>query len=291
MSFNPIDLVIPGASLLLDGPEPPPTPDYTEAAEATAEGDIELARYTTEANRPDQYTPWGSSVWTQDPNNPDSWSQTVNLTPEQQQLFNLGEQSDIGMANLALQGQGQLEDIFSSPFSLESMGDMPNYQDQFQSIYDSMLGRVNTDVGRDREGMAAQLVAQGIPRGSEAFKREMENIDRQLTDARQQAELSATSQVGQRQSQDINNRRQQIAEMLQERQTPLNEYNAFRSGTQVAPPSFPGVPQQQPTSGPDYLGAMGLESNYNLAGYNADVARQNAIISGLFGIGGAAIGS
>lgn len=39
---------------------PPPSPDYAGAAKATAEGNLEAARYTTEANRINQYTPYGS---------------------------------------------------------------------------------------------------------------------------------------------------------------------------------------------------------------------------------------
>lgn len=278
-------LLEPFTDILFGDSDPPPAPDYTGAAEATAEGNIEAARIATAANRPDQYTPWGNSIWTQDPNDPDSWTQNVNLSEPGQQMFDLGMQSDIGMAELGLQSQNQLQDIFASPFSLDSMGEMPNYQDQFSSIYDAMLKRVNTDVGRDREAMASQLIAQGIPRGSEAFNREMEQIDRQLTDARQQSELAATQQVGQRQSQDMENRRQQIAEMLAARQTPLNEYSAFRTGTQVQQPTFGAVPQQTAVPGADYTSAAGMQSNYDIAGYNAEQAQSNAIMSGLFGLG------
>jgi len=41
----------------------PPPPDYEAAAKATAEGNLEAAQYATQANRVDQYTPWGSSTW------------------------------------------------------------------------------------------------------------------------------------------------------------------------------------------------------------------------------------
>lgn len=41
----------------------PPPPDYEAAAKATSEGNLEVAQYTTQANRVDQYSPWGSSTW------------------------------------------------------------------------------------------------------------------------------------------------------------------------------------------------------------------------------------
>lgn len=49
-----------------DSPDAPEAPDYTAAAEATAAGNLEAVKYATEANRADQYTPWGSLTWKQD---------------------------------------------------------------------------------------------------------------------------------------------------------------------------------------------------------------------------------
>lgn len=44
----------------------PKAPDYVAAAEATAAGNLELAKYATQANRVNQYTPWGSLTYTND---------------------------------------------------------------------------------------------------------------------------------------------------------------------------------------------------------------------------------
>lgn len=41
----------------------PETPDYAAAAEQTAAGNLENARYATQANRPNQITPWGNITW------------------------------------------------------------------------------------------------------------------------------------------------------------------------------------------------------------------------------------
>lgn len=48
------------------GSDPPEAPDYTAAANATAAGNLDAAKYATEANRVNQYTPWGSLEYTQD---------------------------------------------------------------------------------------------------------------------------------------------------------------------------------------------------------------------------------
>src|SRR5690554_6023493 len=44
----------------------PKTPDYAGAAKETAAGNLEAAKYATQANRANQYTPWGSIEWTSD---------------------------------------------------------------------------------------------------------------------------------------------------------------------------------------------------------------------------------
>ncbi len=360
-------------------PSPPPPPNYTGAAEATAAGNLEAARSATQANRPDEYTPYGSRTWTNlgedvfdqagydtamaefesatggyqnsaipgagTPNsgivasmqpggaghheamrdrpempdrsdftsriNADQWRSDINFTPEGQRLFDLDNQTRQKMGELGLQGIGQMSDLFANRFQVEGSpgqyqgpsGKLPTYGENRQRVMDSMLARVDTDIDRDTERKRAQLVAQGIPVGSEAFNREMEQLDRQRTDARQQAEIQATDQAGReytssmlgRQQQGregmadftsgLDSRRQAIQEALLERQLPLNEANAFRSGSQIGMPTFQPYGSQQAVAGPDYMGAAQGQSQYNMAGHNADVAQRNAMMSGLFGLG------
>jgi len=215
----------------------------------------------------------------------DQWTSTTTLTPEQQAIFETGQQSQQRTADLGLMGLGQMEDTFGSKFSTDSLGDIGTYGDQRQRIADAMMSRVNTDIGRDRETKSAQLIAQGIPKGSEAYNREMEQLDRKQTDARQQAEIASTAQVGQTQNQEFENRRQQIAEMLSERNQPLNEYNAFQSGSQVNMPQFQAYGQAPQVAGPDYLGAATQAGQYALGDYNAQQAGDNMLMSGLFNLG------
>lgn len=48
------------------GSSAPDTPDYIGAAKETAKGNLDLEKYRTEANRINQYTPWGSLTYTND---------------------------------------------------------------------------------------------------------------------------------------------------------------------------------------------------------------------------------
>src|SRR5690554_6704145 len=44
----------------------PKAPNYERIAELEAQGNLELARYATQANRVNQYTPWGNLTWSND---------------------------------------------------------------------------------------------------------------------------------------------------------------------------------------------------------------------------------
>lgn len=286
MGLNFNDLIKAGSLGVVDLDVPQPAaPDYVGAAEATSAGNLEMAREAVEANRVNQFTPWGSSTWQRPTEEGGTWTQTTSLSPEQQRLFDLNNQTSTRMGEIGLAGLGASADIFNTPFSTDQFGTVSDFGTNRQRTMDAMLSRVNSQVGQDREAASAQLIAQGIPMGSEAYNREMERIDRQLTDARQQAEIAATNQAVQESQADNERRRQMIQEALLERQTPLNELNAFRTGTQVQSPQFSDVPQMQTPLGPDYMGAATAQGQWDMGQYNADMSTQNAIVSGLFGLG------
>jgi len=85
-------------------------------------------------------------------------------------------------------------------------------------------------------------------------------------------------------------RNQYINEQNYLRQQPLNELNALRSGSQVTAPQFSGVPQSA-VGNTDVTGLYNNQYQGQLANYNAQVAGNNAITGGLFGLGSAALGS
>jgi len=83
-------------------------------------------------------------------------------------------------------------------------------------------------------------------------------------------------------------RSQYINEQNYLRQQPLNELNALRSGSQVTSPQFGSTPQGSvnPT---DIASLYGQQYQGQLAQYNAGVAGNNALTSGLFSLGSAAL--
>lgn len=78
-------------------------------------------------------------------------------------------------------------------------------------------------------------------------------------------------------------------QQLTERNQPINEISALLSGSQVSNPSFVNAPTPgvAPT---DVIGAQQQSLNQQNVGYQAQVAQNQAITSGLFGLGSAALG-
>ena len=56
--------IVSAVGSIFTGPEKPAVPDYAGAAEKTAQSNLEMAKYTTRANRPTQITPFGTQTWT-----------------------------------------------------------------------------------------------------------------------------------------------------------------------------------------------------------------------------------
>jgi hypothetical protein len=202
----------------------------------------------------------------------DKWRSDVTLSPEVQGLFDKGLMMQDISADIGLTAGEQIKSTFADPFELD---DFEGYR---EDVYDAMLERVETDINRDWQSRNADLYAAGIGRGTEAYGWEQMMRDRSLNDARLQAYQKATDQA-------LRERGQTVKEALLQRNQPLNEYNAWKTGAQVDLPSFQLGGQQQTTAGPDYMNAALEQGQYDLAGYNADVMGQNALMSGLFSLG------
>lgn len=255
----------------------PKTPDYVGAAKATAEGNLEAAKYAVNANRVNQYTPYGSQTYVR-PANPDDpygvWSQKIDLTPEGQALLDQQNKTSAGLAALQDNATARVAQGQQTPFDYGSVQDV---QDQ---AYKSFTSRLDPQWQQRQSGLETQLANQGIAQGSEAYSNAQRDFDQGRNDAYQQANIGAINTAPQT---------FQLANAL--RSQPLNELNAIRTGAQVQNPTFNNVPQQATTAGPDLLGAAGQKYNAELGAYNAQQAAGGALMGGLFGLGSAALGN
>jgi hypothetical protein len=271
---------------LFGKPSTPATPDYTGAAQATAQGNLDAARAATAANRVNQVNPYGSlnySITGQDPYGNPTWTATTSLSPDQQALYNYDIATSKGLGQLQQKGLGYVSNMLDQPFSTQNLAQFgikggENYED-------AIMRRLAPTIAAETKSFDAQMANQGIPVGSEAY----ENA-RRVFDARQNDKLTSAItggfDVGSRM------RQQQFGEQAYMRNEPINTLNAVRSGSQVTGPSgyFVNAPQQATTSGADYLSAAGMTGNAAIAQANAENAQRNAMIQGLFSIGSSAAG-
>jgi len=84
-------------------------------------------------------------------------------------------------------------------------------------------------------------------------------------------------------------RQQGLQEQAYLRNEPLNTLSAVRTGSQVTGPQFVNSFNQATTSGPDLLGAAGMQYNAQMGDFNAKQAAQANLNQGIFSLGSAGI--
>lgn len=362
------------------GASTPEVPDYVAAAKATSQGNLDLAKYGTQANRVNQFTPYGSLTWSNDrkfdqagydaamasyqsalanqsaqngrwesrpstgygyqgdgatwedvwvpgskggsdssslvaPNaadfysGGDNWTQTVQLSPEMQALFDQQMKLSQGLFGAQDAALARVNQTMGSGFDASKL---PAGGDASQlGIYDPnmatnnatelLMQRLNPELDRQQESLRTQLANQGIAQGSQAYNQAMSSFGQQRNDAATQAALQGIGLGMQQQGLTYNQnlQKQNLANLLRNsafqeqsylRSLPLNELNALRSGSQVQMPQFGSYAQQATTGGPDILGATQAGYQGALGAANAQNAAAQQAGSGLGSLAGVGLG-
>jgi hypothetical protein len=272
-----------GGGFLGLGPAPsaPAAPDYTGAARATAQGNLQMAETAAAANRVNQVTPYGNLNYTQSTNeygNP-IWTATTTLSDIGQQLLNNQNQASLGLGGTINSALGRVQSTMGQEFNpnLPQVG--INAGENYQDAY---MRRLAPQIEQSQEALDVKLANQGIPVGSEAYRRA------QMAQSQRENDLllGATTQgfgTGLQANQQAYNQAMTNYNM------PLNTLSALRSGSQVQNPSFVNVPQQATTGGADILGANQMGYNAQMGNFNAQQAAQQNFNQGLMGLGAAGI--
>ena len=257
----------------------PAAPDYTGAATATAAGNLAAAQQATRANRVNQYTPYGSLTYQENPNG--TWDQNMNLSSTGQQLLNADNQSALGLAGLqsnAMQGVAGQQGRGWNDSALTPSAINPG-----QTAQDAIMARLNPQFDRRQSALETQMANQGIARGTEAWNNGMTDLNNARNDATSQAALQGIG-LGQQA------RQQGIQEQQYFNSRDLNNLNALRTGSQVTNPTFSSYNQQATTGGPDMMGAAQAGFNSNLGSVNANNAFGSSAMQSLFNLGGSYAG-
>ena len=250
-------------------PDAPAAPDYKGAAEATAAG-----------NRVNQYTPFGSLTYSQsgtDSQGNPTYSQTMQLAPEQQQLLDQQNQTSMALAGLQGKGVDAVSNLFGNLPSASQLTPRPiNPGETAQS---AIMRRLQPQIQQQNNQFEQQMANQGIAPGTEAYDNARRSISQQQNDMMSQAALQGID-VSQ------NARNAQMNEQGFYSQMPINLLNAIRTGSQVQTPQFGATP-----AGANYLGAAQNQYQAGLNAYNSQMGGANSMMSGLFGLGGTILGA
>ncbi len=286
---------------------PPAPPDYVGAAEAQAEAGQELTQAQTWANRPNQVTPWGSTMWgaeaAVDPVTGDpvtQWTSTETLTPQLQEALDAQMALTGGRSGLA---SGMLERVgeeIGGPMDWEQFGDPTGLEfDPTQlrqraedAAYESSTRRLGPRFAENRQAMEIKLRNQGLRPGDQAYDTEMRRMDEQETDAYAAAQLQATGvgraesgQLFQQQTGTANYANQLRQDAIREEMTArgfsLNEINALLTGQQVQNPAFQSFNTAGVSAPPQYLNAADMGFGAQMDVYGAQQAGQQGLMSGL----------
>lgn len=221
---------------------------------------------------------------------PDQVTIRQTLAPDQQALLDKGNQAKLGMTDLALQGTGLAKDVLGKSLDFSTLPQAPgSATDTRTKVVDAMMSRINEDADRHESQVRSQLLAAGIPAGSQAYNDAMALEGRKRTDASNQAYLASGQEASRDFGLDAQRRQQAIAELLTQRQTPINEMTALMSGSQVNNPfTMNAYAQNNQVQAAPVFAAQNQAANYNTDVYNAKAAQAAGLQSGLFGLGSTA---
>lgn len=282
----------------MKSPKAPKAPDPNQVSAAQTQSNEQTAAYNNAQSHGNTATPWGSQTFTShvDPTTGATvYDQSVNLSPEQQQLYNTQTQQDLSLANTGNNLAGQIGSQYGSDFNPElsklyGADDLTGArQAASDALYKQQTAYLDPQYAQRENEMRTRLANQGITEGSEAWHNAIDDFDRGRTFDYQSARNSADS-AGLAEMQGLsqiasNNRNQQLSEALTRRELPMNELAAVRGQSQVQVPQFqnPNSAAVAPTnSSQDQWNAYNAALNI----WNTKAGQQGGFLNGLMGLGG-----
>jgi hypothetical protein len=279
-------------------PSPPPAPDPAQLAKQQTSSNVNTALANAQLNNTDQITPYGSLTYTQ---NGGSYTDnglfvphyvaTTTLSPDQQKLHDSQMGVSQGTTDLANQYVKRIADATSQPFNYDGLPAAPTYNlDYVKQATQGFIDRNQPQMDRDRANLEQRLANQGISVGTPAYQAAMDQYQRGVNDFR----LGAQNQGQQFATNEFNlegsTHDRAIQEMTNLRNQPINEVSALLgTGPGVQNPQFINTPQNGTIAPTDVAGIY--QNNYQLQQqqYQQAQQRNNAMMGGLFGLGGSAL--
>ena len=274
-------------------PSQPAAPDYTGAANATSQGNLEIAKQQNAWAHGNQSTPWGNLTYTKDPST-GAYNGSITLDPAQQALLDKSNSVANTEGTAAQNYAQQASDAATKGIDTSGLpalnagpqaGDFAGMKDQ---AYNDLMSRQNQNFNQQDQSLQNQLVNQGLTPGTEAWNRAYQPLNQSRVDASNQSDLAANAlenqyfQQGQSAAGMGNQvRGQGIQEQAYQNSNPLNMLNALKSGSQVTTPQFGlgGPGGGASVQGPNMNQAAQQQGAWQQAMYGADTSTYNSQVS------------
>lgn len=225
------------------------------------------------------------------------WSSKTQLTPDQQNLFDLRENAQgtlLGQANQNIKApldfSGLNKQVTNLGLSNDFSGDRQRVED---ALYSRSKSRLDPQFELGQRDLETKLYNQGVQPGTEAWNRELAGHAQQKQDAYSGARTDAITGGGAEQSrlygmdyQSANQnamlqnqgRQQGLNELFSMRQTPLQELQLLQGGGQAGAGAAGGRSGAggQDVANTDIGGAFASDLGARTAGYQGQVATNNA---------------
>jgi hypothetical protein len=284
------------------GGKAPKAPDPNVVSQAQTQSNQETAAYNAALNRTNTYTPMGSSEFTvtgTDASGAPIYRQDVTLSPDAQALYEQQNRQSRQLGDVAGGMMSRVGDAYSQPLDtskvpkLYGADDLLGARQQTQdALYNRQAAYLDPQWGDRERALTTQLANQGVVEGSEAWRNARDQFSRERSfdydRAREAAILAGQSEVPMLSDVASRNRGQSMQELYSERALPLNEFNALRSSSQVDLPQFQGATPVN-MAGTDVSGNMWNAYQARMDRYNAQQQASNNLMSGMFGLGAAAL--
>lgn len=196
-----------------------------------------------------------------------TFTATTKLSPEAQNIFNIGQQTKTTLAEMGRDQSAFVKDYMSKPWEADT-SQVEKY------LFDKAKYTLDPKFEQQRADLETRLSNQGIKLGSAAYDRAMDGL-RQSQGATYNDYALRGNQQGFQQMQAIRNQ-------------PLNEILAFLNGGGVQMPNYSiSQPSTIPTT--DNAGLINANFGQKQQNYQNEMASWNDIMGGLFGLGSAGI--
>ena len=234
------------------GSKAPPPPDPNATSTAQTQSNQQTAAYNAALNRVNTYTPLGSQTYNQIGTDPVTgaplYESRIDLSPEQQALYNQQTQQNLALGGVADQMLGAVRDAYGRPIdtgslpqltgsvnpngpalqgsidrsgmsSLYGADDLMGARTQTQdALYDMNTAYLDRNTARDEDALRSRLANQGIVEGSEAYSNAMADFNQGKEMAYRQARNQAIAGGGDEMARlagiSLANRGQQYGEAL-----------------------------------------------------------------------------